>query len=342
MDQQLISEYISKVYEVLLSREADAEGSKAWSSVLASNGMKGFALILDAFSKSEEFIAKNSLRSSANSLERHGEFDFTNLDDNLLERLFEKTAHYWRENASDPKEIYWSVLSASIYKGELPEETKKQFMASGAHDVERLQRICQTIDVDFRRCKKYLEYGCGVGRMVFNLPTSIEEINCVDFSAAHLDEGKQNISTAEESSRYHFHLLQSLFDVRGLPKNQDVIHSFIVLQHNTPPVIARIVQELLNLLATGGLAILHIPIAKAYYQFNATDYLRSETAGKAMEMHILPKANLYKIAKASNCEIVYSTCAGGCGGDLYSEIVVFKKKTLDNGVESPYLHPPLV
>jgi hypothetical protein len=61
-----------------------------------------------------------------------------------------------------------------------------------------------------------------------------------------------------------------------------------------------------------------------------------------MEMHILPKANLYKIAKASNCEIVYSTCAGGCGGDLYSEIVVFKKKTLDNGVESPYLHPQLV
>ncbi|MEB3318322.1 MAG: class I SAM-dependent methyltransferase [Cyanobacteriota bacterium] len=327
MDPYIIAAYIDKVYEVLLSRPADAEGKEAWSALLASHGPKGFAMVLDAFSTADEFICKNSLRTSANSLERHGEFDFHTLNEAMLEQLFEKTAQYWRVNASDPKEIYWSVLSTPIYKGELAEDTKRQFMASGADDVRRLQTICETVGFELGRCKSYLEYGCGVGRMVFNLPTSIEAINCVDFSAAHLDEAKLNTSVAGESGRYHFHHMKSLFDVRSLPKNQDIIHSFIVLQHNTPPIIARIIADLLQLLAIGGVALLHIPIAKAYYQFDAIGYLQSDTAGREMEMHILPKANLYNIARSNNCEIVYSYCAGGCGGDVYSEIVVFRKSS---------------
>jgi hypothetical protein len=44
-----------------------------------------------------------------------------------------------------------------------------------------------------------------------------------------------------------------------------------------------------------------------------------------MEMHILPKANLYRLAREQSCEIVYSWCDGGCGGDIYSEIQVFRK-----------------
>jgi hypothetical protein len=45
------------------------------------------------------------------------------------------------------------------------------------------------------------------------------------------------------------------------------VHSLIVL-HTTPPVIEKTVATLLGLLSTGGVAILHISITKAFYQFN--------------------------------------------------------------------------
>jgi hypothetical protein len=114
-------------------------------------------------------------------------------------------------------------------------------------------------------------------------------------------------------------------DLSKLPGSQDIIHSFIVLQHNTPPVIEKTVEFLLRCLSYGSIAILHIPIAKAFYSFDVDAYLRDEQSGKSMEMHILPKANLFRLAGKAGCRIVYSFCDGGCGGDIYSEIVVFQK-----------------
>ena len=58
------------------------------------------------------------------------------------------------------------------------------------------------------------------------------------------------------------------------------------------------------------------------------DYLNSEESGKSMEMHILPKANLYKLAKENNSKIVYSIAVNACGGDVYSEFVVFQKNEM--------------
>jgi len=326
MDIQTINEYIEKVYEVLLSREPDPEGARAWTAFLERTGNKGFALVLAGFGQSEEYKAKHqNPYYLSNNLETNMEFIFDNLDDNTLNNLFEKTAYYWRTTASAPSEIYWSILTTSTYRNMLPEKIKSQFMKSGLNDVTRLRIICEKAGRDLSRCENYLEYGCGVGRMVVNLPETIREINCVDFSSAHLDEAKQNTITLNTKDRYKFHLLNTLSDIRNLPRNQDIIHSFIVLQHNTPPIIERTVADLLALLSKGGLAVLHIPIASLSYQFNVDEYLQSDGSGKMMEMHILPRSNLYKIALSCRCDIVYSCCAGGCGGDIYSEIIVFRK-----------------
>ena len=243
--------------------------------------------------------------------------------------LFEKTASYWRNSGSQPKNIYWSVLSSDDYHDKKLETSEiKRFLSTGTYDLDRIRRICKIVDFDFYSCKEFLDFGCGVGRVVVNLPESIKKLNCVDFSSAHLEEAIKNLKLHRKSNNnYAKYLINSYHDLEKLPKNQDIIHSFIVLQHNTPPIIEKIIGFLLNSLSSKGLAILHIPIAKNNYNFNTVDYLEDKSSGKAMEMHILPKSNLYELAKENDSKIVYSFCDGGCSGDIYSEIVVFQKQS---------------
>jgi len=326
VQSQEAKEFVSTVYKVLLGREPDQAGLEHWTNKLLQVGIGGFSQLLVEFSQSVEFQGRNALMSEKNTLETNRHFSFSSLDEEVLSRLFTKTSQYWRQSASDPEEIYWSVLSDTIYKGELDNHVRLKFLDSGKYDVDRVERIARWLGYDMASCRRFLDYGCGVGRLVFNLPQSIQEIHCVDFSEAHIQEAKKNLCSVKEGSRFSFHFIEELQDIRMLSGEIDLIHSFIVLQHNTPPIIQYTIEHLLGLLRPGGLAVLHIPTAKANYRFNLEDYLQSETSGTTMEMHILPKSNQYEAAKRSGCDIAFSFCDGGCGADIYSEIVVFRKQ----------------
>jgi len=326
VEHEIAEQYVCALYRRLFNREPDSEGLSNWTAFLIQSGAQGFKGVLEGFVESEEYKRRYMVTSLQNKLEGFREFNFESLDDHVLNSLFEKTAHYWRTNASDPEEMYWSVLTNPDYKGKLAASTKDRFLSTGRGDFERIERICRLVGYDLKACKSYLEYGCGVGRLVVNLPASIGTVNCVDFSAAHLNEARRNINRKNCPQAFAFYQIESWQDLRCLPRGQDVIHSCIVLQHNTPPVIERTIAQLLQMLALGGLAVLHVPIAKANYDFGVNTYLVDEESGRGMEMHILPKANLYRLASLNGCQIVYSCCDGGCGEDVYSEFVVFRKR----------------
>ncbi len=323
--QEIIDKYVTALYGLLLKREPDKEGFEHFRAFLADAGLEGFSRALESFVDSTEFKSLY-IPWSNNSLEQCRGFDFSALDESVLDALFKKTSTYWRTFASSPEEIYWSVLTSDRYRGVLSEDVISEFLSTGSGDVRRIMDICKKIEFEFDKCSEFLDYGCGVGRLAVNLPESIEKIHCVDFSAAHLAEARENLRKAKPTTACEFHKIDTLCDLSGLPKNQDIVHSIIVLQHNTPPVIEKTVDLLLQLLAAGGIAILHIPIAKAYYQFDAQAYLADERSGQSMEMHILPKANIYQVARQASCDIVDSFCIGACGDDIYSEILVFRKE----------------
>jgi len=325
LSREVVDEYLRSLYHCLLKREPDNNGLRNWRTFLNEAGLRGFSQALSSFVESPEFKSLYAASSSENTLESFKEFDFSSLKIDVLDALFEKTSTYWRGIASAPEEIYWSVLTEDCYRGVLNEDAIRQFLGTGKGDVDRIKRICNEIDFQFDSCSQFLEYGCGVGRLVVNLPDSIKEINCVDFSAPHLAEAEANLRRAKHAAIYKMHKIDSIYDLYKLPKNQDIVHSLIVMQHNTPPIIENTVAALLGILSPGGIAILHIPIAKAFYKFDVAFYLGDEASGQSMEMHILPKANLYRLARKQSCEIVYSWCDGGCGGDIYSEIQVFRK-----------------
>lgn len=324
ISRDVLEAYLVKLYQVVLGRDPDPDGFSNWLAALESAGIDGFKLALDGFSESDEFKLRRLGIPEALGLESYPGFSFSSLDPEILDLLFDRTATYWRGMASRPENIYWSVLTHPEYRGILAPELKSEFMASGQADVDRIYELCSIVGYEFDDCKSYLEYGCGVGRTVANLPSSIPNVNCADFSEVHLEEARVNLRYAR-SREINFFLVDSLSSLSRLPGNQDVIHSILVLQHNTPPVIQAMLVGLLSLLAPGGIAILHIPIAKAFYSFDATDYLSSATSGKGMEMHVLPRYNIYQAAAGAGCAVAFSYCSEDCGGDIYSEILVFRR-----------------
>ncbi len=290
---------------------------------LTSN--KYISNIIDKIIMRQFFYERTSrLAPVIRPLEDNKFFDFSNINEEILNQLFEKTSFYWRQSGTIKEEIYYSVLTEEKYRKNMSEVEIKNFLTTGKNQILESLNYVTKFSKNDKKINSVLDFGCGVGRLSYNLPLSIPEIWCCDFSKMHLKEAKSNLSKRFIDTNLNFKYLSGINCIRELPK-QDLIFSFITLQHNTPPIINYIIKQLLQLLNKDGIAVLHIPIVILNYQFNFAQYFNSKTSGKELEMHMLPKANLYQCAIECNCDLVFSECKGGCGGDIYSEYIVFRK-----------------
>jgi hypothetical protein len=80
----------------------------------------------------------------------------------------------------------------------------------------------------------------------------------------------------------------------------DLWFSQIVLQHNSPPIIAMILRRAMQLLNPGGLAIFQVPTFSPGYRFRVTEYV-SNLPNAGMEMHVLPQPAIFEIAVGAGC-----------------------------------------
>lgn len=243
---------------------------------------------------------------------------------NILEELFNTTAYYWRNQASKESEIYYSVVSSETNRKVLSANERRAFFQTGNNFVD----FCLTVlEKHLEKPLKdiiALDFGCGVGRLSINAAHHFLKLFSVDFSRAHLAELSKNI---QDFFPQHKDIVfpvevQSLADIENLPY-VDFMFSLIVLQHNTPPVMAYLVKNLLSKLLKGGVAALQVPLYIPYYEFDCRKYLTNSNSGKRMEMHILPKQNMQEIARQVGCEIVDSYGMGT--KNPYSELIVFKR-----------------
>jgi SAM-dependent methyltransferase len=249
------------------------------------------------------------------------------LSKDILDLLFTTTARYWREHGSDAEDIYFSVVSRNSWRRRLTWEDKLSFFATGKFYVDRVVNAYETFTGKSVRNASCIDFGCGVGRLSFWAVSQFRLVFGVDFSVKHLDEAYANIAQGDSRNSFRGILINNLSDLVSLPK-VDLCYSFITLQHNTPPIMAMILNSLLSALNPGGVAVLHIPLAIPDYHFDANEYLNNPQSGVNMEIHILPKRDIYDIARNNDCQILYSECIGGV--DIaYSEDIVFRKNPIN-------------
>jgi len=322
-DQIEASSIVTLLYQTVLGREPDSNGLEQYVEGLVS-GHRTVAQIIREFAASPEYAQKRRLLDF--NLMQFRKFPDAEVfvPPEVVDQLFDKTSIYWRSAASEPNEMYWSVVTEEKWNRELTGDDRVEFIETGKRYANRVLGLYETYSGKSVANLTCIDFGSGVGRLAINFASRVAQVHAVDFSESHLQELQRNAVMFDCASKIMVWPIRLPADLDKLPQ-VDLVYSYIALQHNTPPVIAAMMRSLLDHLQPGGYAFLHVTLAGAGYEgFVVNDYLTSIEAGTRMEIHILPRANINSLAARAGCEIVTSHCVGGTYTQYSEEIVFYK------------------
>jgi 2-polyprenyl-3-methyl-5-hydroxy-6-metoxy-1,4-benzoquinol methylase len=250
------------------------------------------------FISSEEFKQKNPGFHSLSLVGNEPLMAIEKVSD--LERLFFHIQNVWEHLGET--EPHWSVLVWEQFKSLNIKETRNEFYNSGLNNVATFFKTLERSGIDHTSLKTCLEYGCGLGRVTCWLAKRFESVIGYDISRSHLRLAKQYLDEIgiENVTLKHISKPQ---EIGNFPK-VDVVYSVIVLQHNPPPIICVIIQELMRALNSGGIAFFQVPTYRLGYRFSLQEYLANEATQSEMEMHVLPQKEIFDIVRKEQGKLV--------------------------------------
>ncbi|MCF8211305.1 MAG: class I SAM-dependent methyltransferase [Rhodoferax sp.] len=299
-DAQVISqEDVLYAYRLLLGREPENEEVLRQHASQVSSRFELRELFINSVefrAKIESLIAPRQPRVPVGGPAMA--VDLTAPPDQLSALLAKVSAQWHYLGATEP---HWSVLTLESYLKENFDQNSAAFFASGEAEAKSFDAVLSRAGVDtthFRRC---LELGCGVGRVTAALASRFETVQAVDISAAHLQLARSHLA-GFNIDNVDFWQLTSVADLQGV-NGFDVLYSRIVLQHNPPPVIALLLNQLLAKLRPSGVAFFQVPTYKAGYRFTVAEYLEQKNSTH-MEMHYFPQTALLSLLARQNCNVL--------------------------------------
>jgi SAM-dependent methyltransferase len=288
------AEAIIWAYRLFLDREP--ENVRVITDRL--NRFKSLQELRQEFIKSEEFKQNNPgfVHLSMSGCEP-GMF-IESISD--LNELFFHIQNVWEHLGET--EPYWSVATHEDFKLYRIKDTQREFYNSGFDNVDALFKTFERNGIDHSSFKTCLEYGCGLGRVTCWLARRFETVIGYDISRPHLLLAKQYLTEMgiDNVSLQHLRKPQAI----GNFPQVDVVYSVIVLQHNPPPIIRLIVQEMMRALRSGGIAYFQVPTYRLGYRFALQEYLACEAARGEMEMHVLSQKEIFDIVTREQGKIV--------------------------------------
>jgi SAM-dependent methyltransferase len=284
-------EDVINAYRFILGREPESE------SVIAPHLVAPDVPSLRAlFLESAEFVNGERYRpyrpvdghGALADLSGKGNDIDLSLAEGALAQLVARVGATWSSlGASTP---HWSVLTEPRYRPGPLQDNLAEFFASGEAEARKLRAIISRCAPDFdlgaARC---VEYGCGVGRLTAPLAALCGSLVACDISRPHLDLAERHVAELGIRNVSFCGISTS----RLMPEaGYSLWYSWIVLQHNPPPIISLILDAAFAGLAEGGLAVFQLPTYAVGYSFNVRDYL-AKPAKSEIEMHVLPQSHVF-------------------------------------------------
>ena len=227
----------------------------------------------------------------------------------MIKKDFDQLQDTWKNFGTVSP--HWSVLTQEKYKPHHIQNSESEFYDTGNHDFDFFQSILKKHDYTFKD-KVILDFGCGVGRLTKPCSEVSDKVYGMDISEPHLEIARNNVPSA------NFFLVNGYKTLPKLPKKPNIIFSWMVLQHIRPKLIEMYIVYLLRILSHGGIALLHIPYDIQRYTV-VTDQIR------VLEMHYISKAEMRKIIKDLNCEILEEVETNRCGKNISDCVYLIKK-----------------
>jgi SAM-dependent methyltransferase len=159
------------------------------------------------------------------------------------------------------REPYFAVLtSPEFLRANLTAENERRFFAGGEGYIAWMRRVIDERLVPEFAPLSTLEYGCGVGRLALPFAGQPGRVTAVDRSPAMLDAARHE---AERRGVRHIEFLtpRELFTPGpdGGHRTFDLVNCYGVLQRLRPAEGIALLQELVTLIAPGGVGVFHVP-----------------------------------------------------------------------------------
>jgi SAM-dependent methyltransferase len=287
-------------YRFLLGREPEND-----SVIEGRLSLEDWQALRDHFLRSEELQQKLHALYD-NEVTREFELAEPNqVDVEISEQHFAKLLDHVRKNweTLGTEKPYWSVI---VHPNFLPDKVTKNlddFYASGLTSWALFERAAVRAGAHPLSDWTAFELGCGVGRVTALLAQRFQRVLAYDVSRPHLDIARAHLANAgiENVTLRRLDGLQSLLDLPPF----DFFYSVLVLQHNPPPLMYRLLGIIFRKMRSSGLAYFQIPVAGKSYQFSIDEYLKGiEERSEGMEMHVLPQKYLLPLLQDSGLRII--------------------------------------
>ncbi len=288
LDAPPTAETIRDAYRLFLGRVPSDSEVSHWARIPSVAELRNRFLASDEFAiKVRQLPIPNRIGPTAPRIRVDWRADAAT-EAHLLEHVRRTWIALGQEKA------HWSVLSADQFLPDRIEKNREAFYRSGDGLVATLVATLARQGIAPDQLPHVVEFGCGVGRVTPHLAARFTAVTATDISHPHLEMAK----AVTKSPNVHFALTE-LPDF-GIPDGCDLWFSYIVLQHNPPPVMALILRRAFEALRPGGMAVFQVPVYASRYAFDLADYLRRPPSTE-IEMHCLPQSVVFALAAEAGC-----------------------------------------
>lgn len=291
-------------YQNLLGREPESE-----AAIEGHLGCRDFEALVRAFVASAEYLRLRKRRPYRALPLPELRVD-VDADEARLAEIVHRMRRTWQ--GLGETRPHFSVMTSDAFLPDRLDSSLAVFWASGEHEAGQVAALATTHGVDIGQAV-CVEYGCGVGRVTGGLAARFARVHGYDISASHLEVAQQRI---DELGLRNVSLHLCTDAVCSPLQPCDLLYSRIVLQHNPPPLMERLVRLLLRSLRPGGLAIFQLPTFAEGYGFDLGAWLRAPTPAD-MEMHCLPQHRVLQAIGQESCQLVELREDDSPGDDRY-------------------------
>jgi SAM-dependent methyltransferase len=211
------------------------------------------------------------------------------VDTKTLEQLREQTGRQWHALGMDKP--HFSVLTHAKFLPQAFKDNEAAFWQSGYTDLNIIRWALEHADTELTQDCVAVELGCGVGRVSVPVSEKVSRLIAYDISRPHLDiAARHAVEVGRRNIEFRHHDPREPITFEPC----DLFFSFIVLQHNAPPVIYAILDAAFSALRPGGIAVFQVPVFRVDYSFSAITFLAQPVS--EMDMHCLPQAAIFELA----------------------------------------------
>ncbi len=220
-----------------------------------------------------------------------------------------RTETEWERNARS--NALWAVLTDDRQKSQ--HWNVVDFFATGRAEIRLIQEHLLKLGVSLNPTGRFLDFGCGVGRISRVLSEYFEDGYGLDISRTMIEQAEAFAAKDERRARY---LRNSRDDLTMFASNEfDFVYSHIVLQHVPARCQPKFVEEFIRVLKPGGIAAFQIPTATV--EGTAGRTVRS---AKRLARRILPARAVGAVKRALGREV--STAGVAMDMNLCPELMV--------------------